>query len=138
MTIGTGVYSPQAKFWFKRSYIRGISLEVTALDIAIAANVITFRNNATPNQFFTIVIDSRIFAWTSNSYSLDFVVEESYYQNGAGGTQLPMDFALSYFFPEPHAPYLNFQPFGLSFPDKTFFDLPLAPSGYWLPEWTQA
>jgi len=138
LTIGTGFYSPQAKFWFRRSYLRGFSLEVTASGIAIAGNVITFINPGLPSQHFTIVIEPRVFAWSSNAYSLDFIVSESYYQNDPDPTHYPMDFALSYFFPEPHAPYVNFQPFGISFPDKTFFDFDLQPSGYWQPEWDQA
>jgi len=101
-------------------------------------NVLTFINTGTPSQHFTVVIDPRVFAWSSNAYSLDFVIEDSYYQNDPDPTHYPMDFALSYFFPEPRSPYVNFQPFGLSFPDKTFFDFELPPPGYWLPPWSPA
>jgi hypothetical protein len=138
MTIGAGVYSPQSKFSFPRSYVRGISLEVVANGITMVGDTITFINPSLPSQHFTVVIDPRVFPWSSNGYTLDYVISESYYQNDPDPTEFPMSFALSYFMPAARAPYLNFQPFQLNFAQKHYFDLPLAPPGYWLPEWGTA
>jgi hypothetical protein len=133
MTLGVGSYSPSPRFAFPRSYIRGIAVNVTANDVALTDNIVTFSDPSNPNVTFQFRIWSHVYAWTTNRYTLDFVIDESFYKVAPSPTENPMPFSLTYYQPEPGMTYLAFQPFGIIFPDTHFFDLPTNITNYWLP-----
>lgn len=132
--IGAGSYSPGGRFAFPRSYIRGVAVQIVAGVINRVANVWTLQNPPDPT-LYTFVLDARFYQWNSNRWTLDYMVYESYYQPGGVGALVPMPFLLTYYInPANKSPYVIFSPFS-SPGGLTYFDLPTAPGGYWLPRW---
>ena len=132
MVMGTGNYIPQAKFWFPRSYIRGICLRFDPGAI-IYQDVNRFYgyDSATPTLYFEVHIDERFVAWSSNSWSLDFIITENWVNAPINDpTKHAFDFALITEYRLGHGVYILFAPGGLG-TVKHYFDLPPAPTGYW-------
>lgn len=116
-----------------RSYVGAFVLNVTA-PITQTDNVIDFTDPANPLVHFHIKIDQRFWDWSSNNWTLDWIIEESYYYVLPSPVTAVMPFNLSYFtFGDDGIPSLGFQPFGIVFPDYHVYPLPQAPGGYWSP-----
>lgn len=133
MTIGNGVFTPQGQFAFPRSYLWGFSVRIN-LDGVQDGRFFRFGTGAPGTQLFTIAWKLKAFTWNSNRYTLDYVIEQSFYQNLPDMTEHPMDYGLAYYAAADTArPVLVFFPFNLPFVDDHFFALPPAPPDYWLP-----
>lgn len=130
---GAGLFVPQAKFWYLRSYMWGLSVRIN-LDGVQDGRFFRFGTGAPGTQLFTISIAERVFDWSSNNYTLDFTIEDSFYQDLPDLTMHPMNYSLAYFAAgDKGRPHWVFFPFGLPFVDDHFFELPPAPPTYWLP-----
>lgn len=128
-----GTFFPNGRFTMPRSYVGAFVLNVTA-PVTQADNAIEFTDPLNPLVHFHIKIDRRFWDWSSNTWTLDHIVEESWYYVLPSPTTAPMPFSLSYFTYSTNAiPSLGFQPFGITFPDYHPFPLPTAPPDYWLP-----
>jgi len=130
--IGTGSYDPQPKFAFPRSYVRGVAIQIVSGVVVQTGRFFQLQNPPDPTLYF-IVFNEKFWDWSSNRYTLDFVVEESYYQPGGVGSYVPMPFLVTYYTNTPdYSPYLVYSPFS-SPGGITYYQLPPAPPDYWLP-----
>lgn len=111
----------------------GFSIRVDT-PVTQADRVFTFPDGGTPTRLYTVSIAERVYNWSSNNYSLDFTIEDSYYQDLPDTTKHPMSYLLAYFAAGVNGrPHWVFFPFGLAFVDDHFFELPPAPSTWWSP-----
>jgi len=132
--IGVGSFAPQAKFAFPRSYIRGIGIQIVSGTITPITNGWVLQNPPSPALYY-VVLEDRFWDWSSNAYTLDFVVKESYWTPDGSPSYVPMPFLVTYYTDTPNkSPYLIYSPFS-SPGGVTYFELPSAPPGYWLPLW---
>jgi len=128
-----GVFYPDGRFTVLRSYTAAFVLNVTA-PVTQTDNVIDFTDPANPLVHFHIKIDLRFWNWSSNNWTLDWIIEESWYYVLPSPVTAPMPFNLSWFtYGDEALPALGFQPFGIVFPDYHVFTLPPAPPGWWSP-----
>jgi hypothetical protein len=128
-----GFFVPNGRFTAPRSYFGAFILNVTA-PVSQSENVVEFTDPGNPNVHFHIKIDRRFWDWSSNSWTLDWLIEESYYYVLPDPTHIAMPFSLSYFiWPAGVVPSVVFQPFGINFLDYHVFPLPPAPATYWMP-----
>lgn len=133
MTKGTGSYLPQAKFAFPRSYVRGFCVRVNA-PVTFTTNKAIFFDAGAPTRRFTVETDMRFYNWSSNRYTLDFVITESYYQNLPNLTKIAVLYTVSWLIsPLNRSVYVEYLPFGLAFIPRYYTDYPPAPPGYWKP-----
>lgn len=133
MTIGTGTYHPNAKFFFPRSF---------AYEFVIARYGDTITNSGfewtihavPPDPTFAVIkMAESFFNWNSNGRSLDFVITDFYAKVGGTGPNVPLDFSLSWgLSPVTKNNALIFEWF-TGTPDFEAFPLPSQPFGYWLP-----
>jgi hypothetical protein len=86
--------------------------------------------------FWSLTFDPRFWAWSSNRWTLDFVLTEAYYTVPPSPTRIPlpitvswrMDWNVGLF------PVINIAAFG-SGGVFQFHQLDHQPAGYWLPPW---
>ena len=116
-----------------RSYAAAFVLNVDA-PVSQSDNVIGFQD---PNNLafnFRIVIDGRFWEWSSNTWTLDWIIEDSYYYISPSPAHIAMPFVLAWRTFGSHAlPALVFQPFGINFIAYHTFMFPPAPPGWWSP-----
>jgi len=128
-----GTFNPNGRFTMPRSYIAAFVLNVDA-PVTQTDNVIEFYDPFNPLVNFHIKIDGRFWDWSSNSWSLDWIIEESWYYVLPSPTTAVMPFTLAYrTFGSLVEPSLVFQPFGIDFIDYHIYTLPPAPPTYWMP-----
>jgi hypothetical protein len=135
MTIGTGTFNPQAKFWMTRSKVYGINFATYAGNTVTFAGF-SFTVHAVPPDptFLHCAIAPEFYIWNSNSYSLDYVVTEFWYKAGGVGPEIPLPFSLGYFQdPLRHSSSLYIQWSGTT-PTFNYFPLPSQPPNYWMPK----
>lgn len=133
MTIGTGTYSPSAKFWMPRSYVYRLRIARYGDTVTQVGNI--FVIHAPPPDLTVLVVKFKLefFVWNTNTYSLDFAVTDCYALIGGGGAEVPVNFSLSYLIDQPSGiPCLSFDWFTGS-PDYQRFPLPPQIDPYWLP-----
>jgi len=133
MTIGTGTFLPQAKFWVLRSYI--YELDIARYGDTITHSAFRFTIHAVPPDptFAVIQFDNSWALWNSNSRSLDRIVTEFWYKAGGVGAETPLDFTLGYRVrPTSKLPSLFFN-WSSGPRDEQVFPLPPQPLNYWLP-----
>lgn len=136
MTLGAGLFYPQAKSTFPRSYVAGISFYFNSNAVITQAdNEFSFLD---PPSGVTgkVTLAPEFFPWSSNAYTIDFTIIESWYAFPPGTPQLPMTFALQLTFdPFDNKPYLTFLPFNTIGTGIFRFLLPFAPPDYYGPRW---
>lgn len=78
---GIVTYVPQGKFWFPRSYVTKLKIHTNHVNVPTYTDGIITWTHSPPDSVigFTKIKDVFI-PWTSNTYSLDFLVEYWYYQ----------------------------------------------------------
>jgi len=105
---------------------------VDANDVARAGSFITFSDPFNPAVTFTIKYADNFLPWSSNRWTLDFIIEQSYYKVAPSPTENPMDFTLRYYWSQlALAPAIQFIPFSLGFTQHHFFPLVQASVPYW-------
>lgn len=136
MPLALGNYIPNGKFRFPRSYIRGIGFSLSGYTITPTATGYMWVKNIDPSEHWYIDIDPRIYAWSSNVYSLDYVITRFQLQFLPFGVATDQPFTVQWWTRGANASqYLMFFYSYVTFPDFTFFDWPAAPPGYWRPPW---
>lgn len=134
MTIGTGHFLPSAKFAFPRAYYRGIGFDIAGYTVTAADYSYRWVKVSDPFEIWTIAIDPRFYYWSSNRWTLDFVMTDFYYQIGGLPTRYPQPYTLqTWTHPNNLSPYLLFQFSNIDFGEFHWFDFPPAPPGYWRP-----
>lgn len=135
MTIGSIFYAPGAKFAFPRSYLYGFSIRMNTVPTQVG-RVFTFVDGSNPNLRYTVIVQQEVYDWSSNRYTLDFVLEETYYQFLPNMTKNPLNGCLELLYDQvDERPYTMFSPFCAVFPTRYRYPYPPAPPGYWLPAW---
>jgi len=130
---GAGTFYPNGQLAFPRSYIWGFNILVNNT-VTQDGRFFHFVNASSPSQVFTVSWKENVFDWSSNRYTLDYVIDDSYYQNLPDLTKNPMTYALTFYAAaDTGRSVLYFYPFGLGFVDDHFFQLPPAPPDYWRP-----
>lgn len=129
------VISPSPKFALPRSYITQLVIGTHGYDCTKTGNVFTCNSTYTPGQVEGYEIAPYVWPWSSNKYTLDYIVIDSWWTNTAEPWHHPNYYSLTYQWRgDPGKPVLYiFNPF--LHPNDFVFDLPDAPSGYWLPPW---
>ncbi len=127
-----GTFSPNGRFTMPRSYVGAFVLNVTAT-VVQTDGLFEFTDPTNPNGHFRVKVDSRFWDWSSNVWTLDWIIEESAYHYLPDPTFHPMYFSLDYTTYGPSViPTVKFYPFGLIFPDNHLYQLPPAPPDYWM------
>ena len=124
-------YAPGAKFAFNRGYLKDIRMSTHAgtktwdghtFKVAVTAPVAY-------NTFW--VFDTRIIAWSSNVYTLDFLLTDAYYVIPPNPTHFPFVVGVSWEYSEdPPTPFIRVTNAG-DFSTHFLLSIPQAPSSYW-------
>lgn len=131
--IGTGTYSPDPKWSLTRAYVRAVAFPVELTLESVVDGVFTFNDFSLYNDRIVCVIEPRFWAWTSNHYTLDFIVKEAYYYPLPSTTPLPFNFAVRFLPAQPTSPaaiFVRVAPFSNT---PLGYALPAATTPYWLP-----
>jgi len=134
MTIGTGSFVPNATFALSRSYLYRFCIATYLGNTCSGAGPTYIISAVPPDPTFAVIeIDPLFYTWSSNTWQLEKIVKEFYYEVPPSIVRHPVDFTLSYGLdPTHHEPALLFEWFTTP---PTFFSshLPQQPLGYWLP-----
>jgi hypothetical protein len=133
MVKGAANYAPSAKFAFPRSYVRGFCVRVNA-PVTFTTNKAIFFDAGNPNIRYTIETDIRFYNWSSNRYTLDFIITESYYQTLPNVAKTAVPYRVTWIIsPVNKSVYLEYLPYSAAFIPRYYTDYPPAPPSYWKP-----
>lgn len=132
----TGIYLggyPSDKFSFTRSYVAQLVIQGDTGDIDQAGDTFTMWIDRSIGYGITYILNDFIQPWSSNGYTLDFVVYDCWWHAFFDGVHHPQAFTVNYWWRgTPIRPVLSIiQPAGGVV--ETFIDIPGAPPDYWLP-----
>lgn len=131
---GSISYVPSGRFNFPRSYIYDIRVYVqhTVSHAYFADNIITVDYTPVPAFLATIKLRRNVYDWSSNCYTLDYLIEENWYVISAGGTEFVLPLQVGYASAvQSIRPAVNIVlDLGVDIYTQT---LPSQPSSYWLP-----
>lgn len=136
MTLGAGSYIPHAKFAFPRSYLAGVWFQFNP-----GSSVVWTDNFAAVTDVGGVItagieIAPEAFAWSSNCYTLDFLITQSWYKIAPSPVEIPLPFALIWYTdPDTVIPYVVYQPFSAENTGNYKHLLPGAPDDYWGPKY---
>lgn len=136
MTLGPGTYHPGGQFAFPRSYLAGVWFQFNA-----GSSVVWTDNFAAVTDVGGVVtagieIAPEAFVWSSNCYTLDFLITQSWYKVAPSPTEIPLPFALTWFIdPDTTWPYVVYQPFSAIGTGDFKHTLPSTPDDYWGPKY---
>lgn len=87
--------TPQCKFWFPRSYLKGVQVSDYEANISWDVNVATVTLTIPVTYYHVFVFNPILWDWNSNTYSLDYILEDMYYFVPPDPThiQTPVDIA---------------------------------------------
>lgn len=127
------IYSctPQCKFWFNRGYLRGVQVADYETGISWAVNVATVTLTVPFVYHHIFVFNPILWAWNSNVYSLDFILDDMYYLLPNDPTHYQTPVTLEFLADlVGQSPYIRvgipFAPFNLP-----YHPVPPSPSGWW-------
>lgn len=128
-----GSYAPGAGFSFPRSFIYQVDIGLYGNTLTHAANVFTIHAPPPNPTVATIVFWPDWYQWSSNTYQLNQIVTDFYYQVPPSPTLTPLPFLLGYWLnPTTKKTGLYFNWFsGARLP--VIANLPEQPFDYWLP-----
>jgi len=131
VTIGTGLYFPGGRFSFPRSYIAKVENCSAGFLLTQSFNQFTLDFRPTYVSVYHWTFDERFWLWTSNVWTLDHIITESYYEQTPDPTQNPLNFGLFWVrhAPDP-VPTLQFYP-NLSTVSPIQATFPAQLPGYW-------
>jgi len=132
MPAPNGFFAPSGQFSIPRQYIRGIAFNLSGYNITEAVNVYTWTNPGPPFDQWTIIVDERIWFWTSNSYTLDYAIADFSLHIPLVGTFPDQPYTIQPFFhPVTQSQYLEMRFNGIDFNNWTYFQFPDAPGDFW-------
>lgn len=91
-----GSYTPQAKFAFPRSYAYQIYVEDQSPNITRVGDYIHTDIDASIGYGIWYKVRPQIWEWSSNRYTLDFVVEDCWWEAFFDGIHHPQDFVVAF------------------------------------------
>lgn len=129
--IGTGAYYPSGTFTTPRSYVAKIINHSAGFHLTQFENVFTLSFEPIYISVYTWVFHPHFWAWSSNAWSLDHIIVESYYQNPPDATKIPLNFGLYWVRYAPdYLPQIQFAP-NMSTVTPVRASFPSYPSSYW-------
>lgn len=138
MPLPFGSYIPQAGFAFTRSYVWGIQFRYSPGIVTGYTLGYYYAFDAAGPTWAFVKVDDRVREWSSNRYTLDYVITECWYEVGAMSPRYDLPFRLDYYVePDTGRPLLVFHPFGNDDGGRYSFQFPYDPTpGYWFtPGW---
>lgn len=134
MTIlGTPTYTPHAKFWINRGYVQRFAFGFNVgAGIVQTGNSFEITDTTNPIVHVHCKIKADWWAWSSNGYTLDFIVEDWWLIIDPSPTPLPLNFTLTHWWDAPTGKMgvLLYLPGSThQYPQI----LPVPPPGYWWP-----
>lgn len=131
MTIGTGAFYPGGRFTFPRSYIGKVHNCTAGFLLTQTANSFTLDFRPTFSSVYHWRFDPRFWVWSSNVWTLDHIITDSWYENPPDPTQIPLNFGLYWVRYAPsHVAQLEFAP-NLSSANPVDASFPSGPLPYW-------
>jgi len=123
--------TPQCKFWIRRSYARSVRIVNYSTTITWIDNVadVTIHDPFDYHHFF--VFNPLFWAWNSNSYSLDFVLDDVYYVLPGDPTHYPFPVEIAWVYDPPTLSPLVQVKVSLAPLTLPKHALPAAPAGWW-------
>jgi len=129
--IGTGSYSPNAKFVTPRSYLAKVVNHSAGFALTQVGNVFTLNFAPTYVSLYTWIFHPDFWTWNSDMWILNRIITDCYYQQVPDPTKNPLDFTLVWSRSAPdHLPKLLFAPNG-SFVTPIQASFPSFPLSYW-------
>jgi hypothetical protein len=132
----TGIYLggyPSDKFSFTRSYACCLSFLGDSADVEQSGDTFTMWIDRPTGYGITYILRPYILPWSSNGYTLDYVVHDCWWHQHFNGIRHPQVFTVNFWFRgSPVRPTLTIVQPAAGVQEK-FFPLPGAPSAYWLP-----
>lgn len=131
MTIGTGAFYPGGRFTFPRSYIAKVENCSAGFTLSQDVNKFALDFHPTYASVYHWTFSLKFWLWSSNVWTLDHIITESYYVNLPDPTQIPLNFGLYWVrYPPAHTPQLQFAP-NLSTVAPIQAAFPTYPPHYW-------
>jgi hypothetical protein len=131
--IGSVGFSRGGRFSFPRSYLKGVILATNTFTWTQFDNLFISNTVTPPPTNIQLLINPTFFAWSSNTYTLDYVVCEHYYYRTSTGEKIAAPLNIFWVTdPVSGSNYLKFvDPDGIE-GSSAVFDLPPPPPGYWV------
>jgi hypothetical protein len=131
VTIGVGSYYPSARFSIPRSYVATVWGHSAGFALTQTANSFTLDFRPTFGSVYHWRFDPRWWVWSSNVWTLDHLITDSWYENPPDPTQIPLNFGLYWVRYAPdYLPSVRFAPnLSSSVPVQATF--PTFPLSYW-------
>lgn len=129
----TPTFLPNGRFAFPRSYVQGLYVRHDPGAVTWDGELLTFIVAGTPNALVKVYFDARFAAWSSNRWTLDFVVTHGTYEYPPAPSVFDLPFYVQFMTPPGgKAPHLLIDAmYGSTY---SFITLPLQPFYYWLPD----
>lgn len=132
-TLGAGGFLPRPKFAFSRPYVAGILFSFDAGSSVVFSGDSADFVDPSGTVHGRVSIEPVAHVWTSNAYTLDFMIVESWYAFAPFTTQIPLPFLLEWFpHPVTGTPWMRYSPFSTAGNSEFKWVFPPSPTGYWL------
>lgn len=126
-------FIPQGQFAFPRSYCGGIEIRHDISAPSWSGNLVQFWIAGSPDALCVVTFQPNFIEWSSNRYTLDYVVDQAVYSYPPNPTVFDLPYYLVW-----RVPNVGARP-GILF-DVTYggtysvHALPPQPTDYWLPQ----
>jgi len=132
MPIGVGTYPQGEKFSLVRSYISAFAFSSVWTLVSNSTGSLILHDAGNPTLVFHVNMRLKWWLWTSNFYTLDFIMQDAYYVDTTTGGITPFPFTFIYVPATETTPScVAFRQFGAP-PPFTYVTLPPPPPHYWL------
>jgi hypothetical protein len=130
-STGTTISSPNGRFAFNRGYVKALAVRAGGWPVTVDVTTVSIAVGSPLIYTNYIQFEPNFWAWSSNTYTLDWVVAACWYVV-PGGTPAPATWGVNWFanVPPPYPVALDLDPIATDLP-YTWVDLPPAPPGYW-------
>lgn len=131
---GAGTFFPQGRFGFPRSYVERFVITQAFQPVASVGPVFIMRPTPYGGLTWYLTLKDNFWAWSSNNFTLDYIVEDNYLIVDGDPTHYPVPYKLRYIPPTPAAGAaiaFEYLEHGAPYTDG---GLPLRDAAYWLPD----
>lgn len=131
--IGTVTCFPSQKFAFPRSYMQRVGTRAGSAAALWTGRRVDLYDPGSGVVYWTLVFKQRFWEWSSNRYTLDWVLEEAYNTYGTPPANHPLDvFVWFVYNPTLNVNTIEISPF---FGQPFLYDhaLPAQDQPYWFP-----
>lgn len=134
----TGIYVggfPSAKFGFPRSYAAQFNIYATTTDIDQFGDTFTVWINRTIGYGITFILQPYVLPWSSNYYTLDFLVYDLWWHAFFDGVHHPDTYSMAFtWLGSPARPTITIA-LSIGGSIENISQLPPAPPTYWYPHY---